>query len=151
MYDPLIWLKVTSLSSTASVLREGKISLKFQECIQKVIFFKTSKQGDSNQYINDFKNLCGYENFSGLKLSTHDNITDLNDLNSLFGLKKIKSCLHFNYWMISNSRSWNEMSLLFSLMKLHLIYIGILIALQCTVQPQQCDLVKMHVIGQFGR
>ena len=40
MYDPLIWLKVTSLSSTASVLREGKISLKFQEGIQKIIFSK---------------------------------------------------------------------------------------------------------------
>ena len=35
--DPLIWSKVTSLSSTASVLREDKISLKFQECIQKII------------------------------------------------------------------------------------------------------------------
>jgi hypothetical protein len=32
-YDPLIWLKVTSLASTASVLRECKISLKFQEFI----------------------------------------------------------------------------------------------------------------------
>jgi hypothetical protein len=32
-YDPLIWLKVTSLSSTASVLRECNILLKFQECI----------------------------------------------------------------------------------------------------------------------
>ena len=38
IYDPLIWLKVTSLSSTASVLREFKISLKFQESIQKKIF-----------------------------------------------------------------------------------------------------------------
>ena len=30
-HDPLIWLKVTFLSSTASVLRKCKISLKFQE------------------------------------------------------------------------------------------------------------------------
>jgi len=37
-YDPLIWLKETSLSSTASVQRECKISLKFQEFFQKVIF-----------------------------------------------------------------------------------------------------------------
>ena len=40
MYDPLIWLKVTSLSSTASVLSKGKISLKFQEGIQKIHFSK---------------------------------------------------------------------------------------------------------------
>jgi hypothetical protein len=73
MYDPLIWLKVTSLSSTASVLREGKISLKFHEGIQKVHFFKISKSGDSSQYIIDFKNLSGSENFSGLNdLSRHD-------------------------------------------------------------------------------
>ena len=37
-YDP--WLKVTSLSSTASVLRECKISLKFQEFFQIYFFFK---------------------------------------------------------------------------------------------------------------
>ena len=43
-YDSLIWLKVTFLSSTASVLREGKISLKFQQCIQNFFFFfKISK------------------------------------------------------------------------------------------------------------
>ena len=42
-YDPWIWSKVTSLSSTASVLRDGKISLKCHESIQKKFFFKTSK------------------------------------------------------------------------------------------------------------
>ena len=42
-YYPLIWLKLTSLSSTASVLKECKISLKFQEFFQIFIFFKTSK------------------------------------------------------------------------------------------------------------
>ena len=39
--DPLIWLKVKSLSSTSSILREGKISRKFQVSIH--FFFKTSK------------------------------------------------------------------------------------------------------------
>ena len=38
--DPWIWLKLTSLSSTASVLRECKISLKFQEFFQKFVFSK---------------------------------------------------------------------------------------------------------------
>ena len=42
-YDPLVWSKVTSLSYTASVLRECIISLKFQEFFQICIFFKTSK------------------------------------------------------------------------------------------------------------
>ena len=39
--DPLIWLKVKSLSSTSSILREAKISRKFQVSIH--FFFKTSK------------------------------------------------------------------------------------------------------------
>ena len=39
-YDPLIWLKVTSLSSTASVLRECKILLKFLGVYSKNIFSK---------------------------------------------------------------------------------------------------------------
>jgi hypothetical protein len=42
-YDPLIWLKVTSLASTASVLRNDKIPRKFQESLQKLFFLKTSK------------------------------------------------------------------------------------------------------------
>jgi hypothetical protein len=37
-YDPWIWSKVTSLSSTASVLRDGKISIKFHEFIQNFFF-----------------------------------------------------------------------------------------------------------------
>ena len=37
-YDPLIWLKVTTLASTASVLRDDKIPLKFQESLQKLFF-----------------------------------------------------------------------------------------------------------------
>ena len=81
-----LW-KVTSLSSTASVLRECKISLKFQEFIQKNFFFQNIKIGDSSLYIIDFKTLSGSENFSGLiDLNRHDNITGLNDLNSLLGL-----------------------------------------------------------------
>ena len=87
MYDPLIWLKVTSLSSTASVLREGKISLKLQEYIHKIIFSKHQNKVILASIFIDFKNLSGSENFSGLNdLSRHDNITGLNDLNSLFGL-----------------------------------------------------------------
>ena len=91
-YDPLIWLKVTSLSSTASVLRDGKISLKFQESIKKLFFPQNIKIRWFSHQILDFKNLSGSENFSGLNdLKRHDNITGLNDLNSLFGLKKSKT------------------------------------------------------------
>ena len=39
-YDLLFWLKVTSQSSTASDLKGGKISLKFQVSIQKNILSK---------------------------------------------------------------------------------------------------------------
>ena len=42
-YGPLIWLKVTSLASTASVLRDDKIPLKFQESLHKSFSLKTSK------------------------------------------------------------------------------------------------------------
>jgi hypothetical protein len=85
-YDPLIWLKIASLSSTASVLRECKISIRFQEFIKKNIFSK-----HQNKVILAFilliLRLSGSENFSGLNdLNRHDNITGLNDLNSLCGL-----------------------------------------------------------------
>ena len=77
-YDPLIWSKVISMSSTASVLRECKISLEFQDFFQKKFFFKTSKYGNSCLYIIDLKTLSGSENFSGLNdLNQHDNITAL--------------------------------------------------------------------------
>ena len=68
-------------------MRDGKISLKFHEIIQKKFFFKTSKQGNYSLYIIDFKNLSGSEHLSGLNdLNSHHNLTGLNDLNSLFGL-----------------------------------------------------------------
>ena len=41
--DPWIWLKVTSLSSTASVLKDGRISLEITSIWSKICFFKTSK------------------------------------------------------------------------------------------------------------
>ena len=44
------------------------------------------------------KDLSGFENLSGLEdLNRHDNITGLNALNSLFGLKKSKA----GCWVIS--------------------------------------------------
>jgi hypothetical protein len=42
--DPWIWLKVTSLSSTASVLNDGRISLEIPSFCSKNCFFKTSKE-----------------------------------------------------------------------------------------------------------
>ena len=45
--DPLIWLKVKSLSSTSSILREGKISRKFQVSIH---FFFSKHQNESLEY-----------------------------------------------------------------------------------------------------
>ena len=90
-YDPWNWLKITSMSSTASVL-------KFHHSIQKYFSSKTSKKGDLGHYLSDFKDLSGFESLSGLyDLKRHDYITGLNDLNSLFGLKKSKAAS----WLIS--------------------------------------------------
>jgi hypothetical protein len=89
--DPWIWLKVTSLSSTASVLNDGRISLEIPSFCSKICFFKTLKQGDFSHYLIDYKGQSGSENLSGLNdLNRHDKITGLNHLNSLFGLKKSK-------------------------------------------------------------
>jgi hypothetical protein len=89
--DPWIWLKVTSLSSTASVLNDARISLEIPSFCSKICFFKTLKQGDFSHYLIDYKDQIGSENLSGLNnLNRHDKITGLNDLNSLFGLKKSK-------------------------------------------------------------
>merc|ERR1712051_491743 len=41
-YDPWIWSKVTSLSSTASILKDGRISLEITSFFLKTFFF--SKQ-----------------------------------------------------------------------------------------------------------
>ena len=42
-YDTWIWLKITSLSSTASVLNDGRISLEIPSFCSEIFFFKTSK------------------------------------------------------------------------------------------------------------
>ena len=91
-YDPLIWLKVTSLSSTASVFRDGKISLKFQKSTKKYFFLKTS-QWDDLPVRFDFMNLSGFKKYIGL-----------NDLNSLFGLKKSKTA----YSVHTEWFSWHQ-------------------------------------------
>ena len=41
-YDPWIWLKITSLSSTASVLNDGRISLEIPSFCSEIFFSKTS-------------------------------------------------------------------------------------------------------------
>ena len=41
-YDPWIWLKITSLSSTVSVLNDGRISLDIPSFCSEIFFFKTS-------------------------------------------------------------------------------------------------------------
>ena len=91
-YDPLIWLKVTSLSSTASVFRDGKISLKFQKSTKKYFFLKTS-QWDDLPVRFVFMNLSGFKKYIGL-----------NDLNSLFGLKKSKTA----YSVHTEWFSWHQ-------------------------------------------
>jgi hypothetical protein len=39
-YDTWIWLKITSLSSTASVLNDGRISLEIPSFCSQIFFFK---------------------------------------------------------------------------------------------------------------
>ena len=101
-YDPWNQLKITSLSSTASVLKDGRISLEIPSFYSEFFFFfKTPKQGNSSHYLINFKHLSRSNNLSGLNnLIKLDNITGLNDLDSLFSLKKIKNCFHFTYCVI---------------------------------------------------
>ena len=90
-FDLQIWLKVTSLTSTASVLIDGRISPEILSFCSKICFVKTSKEGDFSHQFIDSKGQSGFENLSGLNdLNRHDNCTGLNDLNSLFGLKNRK-------------------------------------------------------------
>ena len=42
-YDTWIWLKITSLSSTASVLNDDRISLEIPSFCSEIYFFNTSK------------------------------------------------------------------------------------------------------------
>ena len=75
----------------------AEFHLKFHHSIQKYFCSKASKQGDFGHYLIDFKDLSGFESLSGLfDLKRHDNITGLNDLNSLFGLKKSKAACWVN-------------------------------------------------------
>jgi hypothetical protein len=84
-YDPSIWLKVTSLSSTASVLKDGRISLEIPSFYLKK---KISKRQNKMilAILIDFMDLSGSEKLSDL--NRNDKITGLNDLDSLFSLKK---------------------------------------------------------------
>jgi hypothetical protein len=40
IYDPWIWLKITFLSSTASALKDGKISLEVPSFHSEIFLFK---------------------------------------------------------------------------------------------------------------
>ena len=78
-YEPWIWLKLTSLSSTASVLKDGRISNGIP--FKKLFFFKTSKWDNFSHTLITCKCLNGSEEPSGLNdLFRHDNINGLNDL-----------------------------------------------------------------------
>ena len=94
--DSWNWLEVTLLSSTASVLKDVRISLEIPSFYSKNIFYYIwIRWFQPLDY--HFNYLSGYENLGGL----NDNIYELKDLNSLFGLKKSQKCLHFTYWVIS--------------------------------------------------
>ena len=54
--------------------------------------FKTSKKDDSSHQITKFKFLSESDNLSGLIGSiSHDDLNSLNDLGSLFDLRKAKN------------------------------------------------------------
>ena len=76
-YDLLIWLKVSSLFSTASVMKDGRISLEIPSFYSKFIFFKKS-----NKVILGIRLLTSWTwKPRGLSdLNRHDNITGLNGL-----------------------------------------------------------------------
>ena len=101
-YDPWIWLKVTSPSSTASDLNDGRISLEIPSFCSEIFFFQNIK-------IRWFYPLAYW--FQGLKWFWKPQWPQWPQQTSQHHWpqwpqqplwpQKIKSCLHFNYWMIS--------------------------------------------------
>ena len=90
-YDFWIWLKVTSPSSTASDLNDGRISLEIPSFCSE-FFFQNIKIRWFYPLAYWFQGLSGFKNLSGLNdLNRHHNITGLNYLKSFFGLKKSKA------------------------------------------------------------
>ena len=69
--------------------REGKILQKFKGSIQR-----KNQTIKISHHINVFKNLSDFENLNSL--NGHDNITSLNDLNSLWPLR-IENNMYFTY------------------------------------------------------
>ena len=68
-----------------------KLNLKFPDPTKKNYVFKTLKQDDSSHYIVELKFLSESDDLSGLIGSiSHDDLNSLDDLDSLFDLKKAK-------------------------------------------------------------
>ena len=100
-YDPWIWLKVTSLSSTTSVLKDGRISLEISSFYSK--FFFSKQQNKLILAINLLisKPWVVLKN-SAVSMTSTDMITSVASMTSTASLaSKIKNCMHFTYWVIS--------------------------------------------------
>ena len=83
-YDPLIWSKVTSLSSTASVLGECKILLKFQDFIQ--FFFSKHQNKVILVFILLISRLSVVLKMSVASITSTDMITSLASMTSTASL-----------------------------------------------------------------
>ena len=74
------------------VWRMPKLNLKFQDSTKKKHVCKTSKLDDSSHSITKFKFQNETDNLSGLIGSiSHDGLNSLDDLDSLFDLRKAKN------------------------------------------------------------
>ena len=117
-YDPWIWLKITSLSSTASVLNEckkiyAKESLNVHNVKILSIFFSNVFSLFMPFYwewklalgiLSDFP---GIRSLSGLNdLNSLNDLSGLNDLNSLISYKKLLSMMLLLTWQ-QNDLSWS--------------------------------------------
>ena len=100
-YDTYIWLKITSLSSTASVLNYGRISLELPSFCSEICFFQNIK-------IRWFQPLAYW--YQGPKWFWNPQWPEWPQQTwwhhwpqwpqQPLWPQKIKSCLYFDYWLI---------------------------------------------------
>ena len=95
-YDPWIWLEVTSLSSTTSVLKDGRIPIEISSFHSKFNFFKTTKEADSSHQLDAFKVLSSSE-ISVVSMTSTGMISSMGSMTSTASLASKNQKLHTLY------------------------------------------------------
>ena len=164
-YDPWIWLKVKYLSSTTSVLKDGRIPIEISSFHSKIYFFKTTKEADSSHQLIGFKVLSSSE-ISVVSMTSTDMITSMASMTSTASLASKNQNLHALYILsefpgIRNLSSLNDLndlsnlndldSLISSKNLVSLMFSSIL-APKCPILVSQCgmDHQKPTILLIFG-